>query len=91
MTVNRLCLYNDQEEAMRQVLDTRQAMIWTALPAIVTAVNFDEMTCFINNSGNSHIMYEELFEFFTDYIWVMVSNYLEKSPISKGIENENNN
>ena len=53
--------------------------------------DFDEMTCFINNSGNSHIMYEELFEFFTDYIWVMVSNYLEKSPISKGIENENNN
>lgn len=44
MTVNRLCLYNDDEEAQMQVLDGRQSIIWTALPAIVTKINLTQMT-----------------------------------------------
>lgn len=38
-------LLNDNEEAMRTVLDGRQVSIWTALPCIVENVNFTAMTC----------------------------------------------
>lgn len=44
MGTNRNQLYNDQEEAMRLILDGRQVAIWTAMPAYVTAVDLDEMT-----------------------------------------------
>lgn len=37
-------LLNDQETAMQMMLDGRQVTIWTALPCIVTAVNFTAMT-----------------------------------------------
>lgn len=37
-------LQNDPEVAMRAALDGRQAVIWTALPGIVTKVNWDEET-----------------------------------------------
>lgn len=38
-------LLNDPEAAQRAILDGRQALIWTALPAIVTKVDFTKMTC----------------------------------------------
>lgn len=42
---NRNELINDPEVALRTALDGRQANIWTALPGIVTAVDFTKMTC----------------------------------------------
>lgn len=42
--MNRAELYNDQEEAMRIILDGRQVGIWTAIPAYVTSVDFSAMT-----------------------------------------------
>lgn len=36
---------NDVEEALRTALDGRQSLIWTCLPAIVTAVDLTAMTC----------------------------------------------
>lgn len=41
---NRDQLLNDQEEAMRVVLDGRQSGLWTAMPCIVTSVDFTAMT-----------------------------------------------
>lgn len=38
-------LLNDNEEAMRQVLDGRQVDIWTAIPGIIQSVNWNQMTC----------------------------------------------
>lgn len=38
-------LLNDNEEAMRLVLDGRQSCMWTAIPGIVQSVDFDAMTC----------------------------------------------
>ncbi len=43
--MDRAQLLNDSEEAMRLVLDGRQANIWTAMPGTITAVDLDEMTC----------------------------------------------
>lgn len=34
----------DEEETLRMAFDAQLAQVWTALPAIVTAVNFDNMT-----------------------------------------------
>lgn len=42
---DRAQLLNDNEEAMRLVLEGNQVGLWTALPGIVTSVNFSEMTC----------------------------------------------
>lgn len=42
--MNRDQLLNDPEMALRIALDGRQAMIWTALPAIVESVNLNAMT-----------------------------------------------
>lgn len=42
--MDRNQLLNDNEEALRLSLDGRQSNIWTTLPAIVTKVNFAEMT-----------------------------------------------
>lgn len=42
---NRLELLNNPEEALRVALDGRMASVWTALPGIITKVNFDAMTC----------------------------------------------
>jgi hypothetical protein len=38
-------LLNDPQTAMRLMLDGRQANIWTQLPGIITAVDYDAMTC----------------------------------------------
>lgn len=38
-------LLNDNEAAMRLVLDGRQSTIWTAMPGIVKSVDFTKMTC----------------------------------------------
>lgn len=38
-------LLNDPEEALRLALDGRQSSIWTAMPCIITSVNFSKMTC----------------------------------------------
>lgn len=35
---------NDEEETLRMALDSQQAKMWTALPAIVVDVNFEKMT-----------------------------------------------
>ncbi len=42
--MDRNQLLNDQETAIRYALDGRQAQMWTALPAIVTAVDLVKMT-----------------------------------------------
>lgn len=42
--MNRDQLLNDTETAIRTALDGRQAMMWTALPCIVTKVNLAQMT-----------------------------------------------
>jgi hypothetical protein len=42
--IDRNSLINDSETAIRTALDGRQALIWTAMPAIVKSVNFDAMT-----------------------------------------------
>lgn len=42
---DRSQLLNDAEQAMRLVLDGRQATMWTAMPGIVTAVDLAKMTC----------------------------------------------
>lgn len=41
---NRNQLLNDNEEAMRVILDSLQSQLWTALPCIVNSVNLTEMT-----------------------------------------------
>jgi hypothetical protein len=43
--MDRAQLLNDGEEAMRLTLDGRQSCLWTAMPGIVTSVNFEAMTC----------------------------------------------
>lgn len=42
--MNRNELPNDPEMTMRLVLDGRQALMWTAMPAIVQSVNLSQMT-----------------------------------------------
>lgn len=42
--MDRAQLLNDQEEAMRLMLDGRQSILWTALPCYVTSVNLTAMT-----------------------------------------------
>lgn len=42
---NRSQILNDNEEALRLVLDGRQVGIWTALPGIIDAIDFSTMTC----------------------------------------------
>lgn len=42
--MDRAELLNDAEEAMRLVLDGRQSVLWTAMPCLVTAVDFEAMT-----------------------------------------------
>lgn len=42
---DRAQILNDNQEAMRIILEGNQVGIWTALPGIVTSVNFDEVTC----------------------------------------------
>lgn len=42
--MDRSQLLNDQEEAMRLMLDGRQSTIWTAMPCIVKSVDFGAMT-----------------------------------------------
>lgn len=42
--MDRNQLLNDQEEAMRLMLDGRQSTMWTAMPCIVDSVDFDAMT-----------------------------------------------
>lgn len=38
-------LLNDSEEAFRIGFEGQQANMWTALPGIITAINFDDNTC----------------------------------------------
>lgn len=42
--MNRDQLLNDPETAIRNGLDSKQAQMWTAMPAIVTSVNLTQMT-----------------------------------------------
>lgn len=42
---DRAQLLNDGEEAQRLILDGRLACLWSAIPGIVTKVNFSAMTC----------------------------------------------
>lgn len=42
--IDRNSLLNDSETAQRIALDGRQSQIWTTMPAIVTSVNWGEMT-----------------------------------------------
>ena len=44
MINDRTQLQNDQEEAMRLALDGRQSTIWTAMPCIITSIDFSKMT-----------------------------------------------
>lgn len=43
--MDRRELLNDAEEALRLALDGRQACLWSAMPGIVTKVDFTKMTC----------------------------------------------
>jgi hypothetical protein len=45
MSDDRNQVLNDQEEATRLLLEGHQVGVWTALPGIVTAVDFTKMTC----------------------------------------------
>jgi hypothetical protein len=56
--VDRSQLYNDSEEALRQVLDGRQATIWTAMPGIVQKVDLGAMTCEVQISIKGQVIDE---------------------------------
>jgi hypothetical protein len=43
--MDRSELLNDNEQALRLALDDRQSSMWTAMPAIIQAVDLDAMTC----------------------------------------------
>jgi hypothetical protein len=43
--LDRAQLYNDEENALRLMLDGRQSSMWTAIPCIVTAVDLAKLTC----------------------------------------------
>ncbi len=45
--MSRQKLLNDQETALRSMLDGRQVGIWTAMPGIIESVDFDAMTCVV--------------------------------------------
>ena len=49
-------LLNDQEEAMRLMLDARQSQMWTAIPGFVTAVNLNTGTCSVQPTVQSVIV-----------------------------------
>lgn len=57
--INTAQLLNDQEEAMRQVLDGRQVGIWTAIPGIITSINLTEMTCEVQPAIQSIIVNQD--------------------------------
>jgi Phage protein Gp138 N-terminal domain len=42
---DRAQLLNDQQEAMRLMLEGNQVNLWTALPGVIVSVNFAAMTC----------------------------------------------
>lgn len=42
---DRNSILNDQEQAMRLMLDGRQSLIWTCCPGIVESVDWAQMTC----------------------------------------------
>jgi len=50
MSINRVQLLNEPEETLKTVLDGRQVSIWTALPGIITNIDFDAMTCEVQPS-----------------------------------------
>lgn len=52
-------LLNDAEEAMRVTLDGRQSTMWTAMPGIITAVNFSEMTCSVQPTIQGTVTLED--------------------------------
>jgi len=52
-------LLNDQEEAMRLMLDGRQAGIWTAIPGIIQSIDFDAMTVEVQPSIQGQIEDED--------------------------------
>lgn len=45
--MDRRELLNDQEEAIRNALDGRQANTWTSLPGIIVSANLTAMTCVV--------------------------------------------
>jgi hypothetical protein len=45
MSDDRFQIINDQEEAMRIAFDGFQVGVWTAIPGIITEVDFSAMTC----------------------------------------------
>lgn len=57
--MNRLDLLNDSEEAFRSAFDGRQVRMWTALPGIVTAVDFSKMTCSVQPAIQASIVNED--------------------------------
>lgn len=50
MSNNRNQYINDPVESMSIALDGKQSNVWTAIPGIVTAVDFTEMTCTVQPS-----------------------------------------
>lgn len=42
---DRRALLNDPEETLRIAMDGQQATLWTAMPCLITSVNFAKMTC----------------------------------------------
>lgn len=57
--MNRLDLLNDSEEAFRSAFDGRQVRMWTALPGIVTAVDFSKMTCSVQPAIQASVVNED--------------------------------
>jgi hypothetical protein len=55
---DRAQLLNDQEEGFRLAFDGRQVGIWTALPGIITAVDFSTMTCSVQPALQATIIDE---------------------------------
>ena len=59
-------LMNAPEETMRIALDGRQASIWTAMPGIITAVDFNENTCTVQPAIQGQVQDENGDSVFVD-------------------------
>lgn len=56
---DRAQLYNDPETAYRMAFEGLQSGMWTAMPGIVTAVDFEKMTCSVQPAIQGSIENEQ--------------------------------
>jgi len=58
MTADRRSLLNDNEESLRIALEGVQSAMWTALPGVVTSVDFAKMVCSVQPTLKGQITLE---------------------------------